>query len=199
MPPEPEPERAIRGRRAARCAGCWLPTALCLCAELPRVTVRTRVVVVMHRREAITSTNTGRLAARMLEGARVRVRGVDDAPAPLPEGRRLVLFPQAGARLLGAADAAGEPAVLLVPDGTWAQARRLIRRDDDFHGAEPVTLPPSAPSRYLLRRHVREGGLCTLEAIAQALAVLEGPGVEEHLMEALDQFVARALRARRGS
>jgi hypothetical protein len=32
-----------------------------------------------------------------------------------------------------------------------------------------------------------------------ALAVLEGPGVEERLMDALDRFVARALRARRGS
>jgi DTW domain-containing protein YfiP len=110
-----------------------------------------------------------------------------------------VLFPQVGARLLGAADAAGEPIVLLVPDGTWSQARRLLRRDDDLGGAEPVTLPPAAPSRYRLRRHVREGGLCTLEAIAQALAVLEGPEVEERLMGVLDRFVALALQARKGA
>lgn len=204
--PAVDPARSIRSRRAPRCAACWLPTALCLCAELPRVAVRTRVVVVMHRREAGTSTNTGRLAARVLEGASLRVRGladrdVDPRPLaePLPGGRRLVLFPQAGARELGADDAAGEPAVLLVPDGTWSQARRLLRREEDLHGAEPVTLPPGALTRYRLRRHAREGGLCTLEAIARALALLEGPGVEERLMEVLDRFVARALQARQGA
>ena len=162
--------------------------------------MKTRVVVVMHRREAITSSNTGRLAARVLEGASVRVRGDLPEPGPLPEGRRLVLFPQVGARLLEGADAdpARGPLVLLVPDGTWSQARRLLRRDDDLQGAEPVTLPPTAPSRYRLRRHVREGGLCTLEAIAQALSVLEGAEVEERLMDVLDRFVARALQARTG-
>lgn len=202
VPPSPPPARArpIRGRRAERCPECWLPTVLCLCAELPRLAVRTRVVVVMHRGEAVTSTNTGRLAARVLEGASVRVRGLVDGrpPEPIPEGRRLVLFPQADARVLGVADATGEPVVLLVPDGTWSQARRLLRRDDDFDGAEPVTLPVAAPSRYRLRRHPLAGALCTLEAIAQALAVLEGPDVEERLMVVLDRFVERALRARTG-
>src|SRR5262245_17476942 len=101
--------RPIRGFRAARCADCRLPVALCVCAHLSRLAVRTRVVIVAHRREAMSSTNTGHLAARMLEGAEVRVHGRrDQAPrAPLPEGRRLVLFPRGDARVLGAEDAAG--------------------------------------------------------------------------------------------
>src|SRR5687767_6335461 len=110
--------RPIRSRRVARCAACWLPRPPCLCAELPRLIVRTRVVVVMHRREAITSTNTGRLAVTMLSGASVRVRGKLEPIAPLPEGRRLVLFPMEGARELGPGDALAGPVVLLVPDGT---------------------------------------------------------------------------------
>jgi DTW domain-containing protein YfiP len=71
----------------------WLPVALCLCAEL-RASPRTRVVVMMHRREAATSSNTGRIAARVLEGARAYMRGGDPAIAvdPLPSGRRPVLF-----------------------------------------------------------------------------------------------------------
>lgn len=200
MQPAPQPARPIRSRRTPRCPACWLPTALCFCAELPRLAVRTRVVVVMHRREAITSTNTGRLAASMLSGARVRVYGRRDeaAPEPLPEGRRLALFPREGARVLVPEDAAGEPPVLLVPDGTWSQARRLLRRDGDLDVAELVTLPPAAPTRYRLRRHAREGALCTLEAIARALGVLEGAKIEEQLIEVLDRFVERSLAARAG-
>jgi DTW domain-containing protein YfiP len=190
----------MRSRRTPRCPGCLLPTALCLCAELPRLAVRTRVVVMMHRREAATSSNTGRIAARVLEGASVRVRGgeAEIDPAPLPSGRRLVLFPAAEARLLTREDAEGEGVVLLVPDGTWSQARRLLRRDAIFQGAEVVMLPPAGPSRYGLRRHAREGSVCTLEAIGQALGVLEGGTIEAQLVEVLDRFVARSQRARKG-
>lgn len=200
MPSESPPAKPMRSRRTARCPDCLLPTALCLCAELPHIAVRTRVVVMMHRREAATSSNTGRIAARVLEGASVRVRGGErsEEPEPLPSGRRLVLFPAAEARLLTPEDAAGEGVVLLVPDGTWAQARRLLRRDDIFQGAEVVTLPPAGPSRYGLRRHAREGGVCTLEAIGHALAVLEGGDVEQRLLAVLDRFVARSRQARLG-
>lgn len=198
---DPPPKRPARGFRAARCADCRLPEALCVCADLPRLAVRTRVVVLMHRREAITSTNTGRLAARMLEGAELRVRPKDpraSAPLPLPQGPRLVLFPREGARTITPDDASGEPPILLVPDGTWAQARRLVTRDPELANADLVTLPPSGPSRYLLRVHAREGALCTLEAIAQALGILEGPAVEGAMMAALDRFVARGRAARGG-
>ena len=190
----------MRSRRTPRCLGCWLPTGMCLCAELPRLVVRTRVVVMMHRREAVTSSNTGRIAARVLEGSSVRVRGGDPAidPDPLPSGRRLVLFPAAEARLLAPEDAEGDGVVLLVPDGTWAQARRLLRRDAIFQGAEVVTLPSAGPSRYGLRRHAREGSVCTLEAIGRALGVLEGAAIEAQLAEVLDRFVARSQRARKG-
>jgi DTW domain-containing protein len=194
--------RMIRSRRLPRCAGCWLPLALCLCAELPRLRVRTRLVVVMHRREAITSSNTGRLAVRSIEGAWLRVRGrIEDAEQePLPEGRRLALFPGPFARVLGPGDAQGEPLTLLVPDGSWTQARKLARRDEDLSAAEAVALPPSGSSRYGLRRSPGEDRLCTLEAIARALGILEGPEVEAALLLALDRFVERTLVVReRGS
>lgn len=193
------PERPIRSRRTARCDACRLPEALCVCADLPRVSVRTRLVVIAHRRELITSSNTGRLATQMIEGARLCVRGARDAVAePLPEGRRLALFPREGARVLDPEDARGERVVLLVPDGTWPQARRIARRDEALAAADLVMLPTTAPSRYRLRRHAREDALCTLEAIALALGILEGPAVEEALIAALDRFVERGLRARAG-
>jgi DTW domain-containing protein YfiP len=83
------------------------------------------------------------------------------------------------------------PLVLVVPDGSWSQARKIARRDPLAQGAEHVTLPPGAPSRYGLRRSPRAGGLCTLEAIARALGILEGGEVEPALLAVLETFVAR--------
>lgn len=191
----------MRSRRLVHCEGCGLPVAVCLCAELPRLQIATRVVLVMHHVEAFRGSNTGRLAVRMLAGAEVRLRGgqTQGLPsAPLPEGRRLLLFPSPGARVLSVADAAPGPAVLLVPDGSWRQARRVGLREPIAQDAERVVLPPGAPSRYTLRVMRREGGVCTFEAIARALAILEGPAVEAAMMPLLDEFLRRFEHARQG-
>jgi DTW domain-containing protein YfiP len=171
---------------------------MCVCGDLPRLAARTRVVLLTHRIERTKSTNTGRLVARLLEGAEIRERGELDPKErpPLPEGRRLILFPAPEARELSRDDGRGGPVVLLVPDGNWSQARRAFNRDPDAKGAEPVTLPEGAPSRYGLRRAPRDGSLSTLEAVARALGVLEGAALEREMMAAFDTWVERATRVR---
>jgi len=161
--------------------------------------VATRVVIVMHHVETRRASNTGRLAARIL-GADVRLRGTRTPipRAPMPEGRRLLLFPAATARVLREEDGRRGPVVLIVPDGNWKQASRVMHRDEDAIGAEIVTLPAGPPSRYRLRRRPNEGALSTFEAIARALAILEDPSIEGEMMRALDLFVERTLVLRGG-
>lgn len=190
---------AIRTRRLPRCEACWLPVPTCICAELPRLQSRTRVVLVMHHVERNKSSNTGRLLARMLpEAVRLRIRGEKDAspPPPLPAGRRLLLFPDPTAPELSPEMAAAGPLVLIVPDGTWSQARRMARRDPDAAAATPVRLPEGPVTRYGLRRNPREGTVSTLEAVARALGILEGPALEGPLMNAFALFVERSLYVR---
>jgi len=186
----------IRSRRLERCDRCGLATALCLCAELPRVATRTNVVLVMHKNELGRTSNTGRLALAVLERAKLSVRGVlggsRDEPPP---GRRLVLFPAQGARELAARDAA-DSLTLVVPDGSWKQARRMLSREAWARDAEVVRLPPTSSGRYDLRRQTREGALCTFEAIARALGLLEGGELERELLGVLDAFLVRVRHMR---
>jgi len=197
-PIQPSDLPRIRARGTPRCRGCGLPEEMCVCGELPRLSVRTRVVLLTHRIERTKSTNTGRLVARLLEGSSIRARGELEPKErpPLPEGRRLVLYPAPDARELSPEDARGDPVVLLVPDGTWNQARRAFNRDPDVMGAEPVKLPAGMPSRYGLRRAPRDGTLSTLEAVARALGILEGAAIERQMMAAFDKWVERATRVR---
>jgi len=158
--------------------------------------VTTRVVVVMHRNERLKSSNTGRLARRVLDGAQLIVRGMPGASdPPVMGGKRLVLFPGSHAEEL-APSHGGPNVVLLVPDGSWSQARKLVQRDPIFTGATPVCLPDPPPSRYLLRRHVRESTVCTFEAIARAMGILESTTIEEEMLAIFDLFQARVLIAR---
>lgn len=190
---EASPRRRTRNYQP-RCDGCGLPFPYCVCGRLTAIDARTRIVVVMHRNERLKMSNTGRIVARLIHRTEIRVRGtLANVERPLPEGRRLVLFPGTAARELTPADR-GPDNVLLVPDGSWSQARKLAHRDPLLAEGEWVRLPEgTAESNYRLRRNRRPGGVCTLEAIARALAILEDdPAIEAHLLQGFDVFQRRA-------
>jgi DTW domain-containing protein YfiP len=180
--------------RVRRCPDCHLHRSLCLCALVPRVETRTRVVLVMHQLELNKPTNTGCLAVRCLPNSEVVVRGREAshrAPAPFP-GLPLLLFPHAGAQPLERFRHGDQPVTLIVPDGTWRQAARVRRRVPGLEGIPCVALPPRT-SGYRLRQSVRPGRLSTMEAIARALGVLEGAAVEEPLAHIHQVMVDRTL------
>jgi DTW domain-containing protein YfiP len=185
-----------------RCPDCWLHRTLCLCALVPRVLTRTRLVLVTHQLEVRKPTNTGRLAVRCLPNSAVVVRGAGgDASTPWREAAApVLLFPHAGAEPLERWRDHPAPVTLVVPDGTWRQAARARRRLAGLGDIPCAALPagasaPPAGARPALplRRQVRPGRLSTLAAIARALGILEGSAVEEPLAHILRVMVDRTL------
>lgn len=185
-----------RSNSAQRCDSCRLPRPLCVCSRLPRIAARTALVLVVHREEERKTTNTGLLAARCLPHARVVVVGDRARPPPAPllaqHERAVLLFPDACALPL-AHYADGAPLTLVVPDGSWRQASKIARRAPGLDALPRVALPAGTPSAYRLRSEPRAGGLATLEAIAAALAVLEGEALVAPLLDAFRCFVDRTL------
>ena len=173
---------------------------LCICTLIPRLTPRTRVAVVLHHREARKPTNTGQFAARCLERSSVTIIGERDHPYDLPpigdHELPLVLFPDDDAQPIASYRGSPRPIVLFVPDGTWRQASKLPRRIAALSALPRVTLPDAGRTAYQLRSEVREGGLATFEAIARALAVLEGdagPAIEQAMTAVFRIMVDRTL------
>jgi|RhiMetdeSRZDD1v2_1073273.scaffolds.fasta_scaffold701127_2 tRNA-uridine aminocarboxypropyltransferase len=159
-----------------------------MCDELVVLQHRTPVMVVMHPIEIQKSSNTGQLAARVLSQA-----AIQPSTEPFDFGPSLLLFPHESARALTVEDA-GTP--LVVPDGSWRQARRIARRIHQTNGAEFVRLVDVPATRYPLRRGSRSDTLSTFEAIVEALAILEGPHIAPRLMRVFDRFVMRILSLR---
>lgn len=188
----------FRGQYVARCPECRLESKRCICADIPTFDLRTRILVLMHFREAPKTTNTGRFLPRMSPSARMMVRGTPFAvPEPIeiaPGVRPLVLHPDAQHEL-GPEDAEQEN-LLLVPDATWSQTRRMLRREPVLLEARRVRLPPGPKTRYRLRFDARDGHLATLEAVAHALGILEGAQVRDEILAFLEEFIARTLLTR---
>ena len=89
-----------------------------------------------------------------------------------------------------------DKAVLVVPDGTWRWSRRLWRHEAVLRKLRRVMLPPGPPSIYRLRRERESAHLCTYEAVARALGLLEGQELETAMMAPFPEVVERTMKAR---
>jgi DTW domain-containing protein YfiP len=204
--------KSVARMREFRCPRCQLRQVLCICDEIPRIALATRVVVVMHWREARVATNSARIMTAALPNSEIRLRGGPigvDTPlvtADLlahPAGA-VVLFPSEHAAPLtpelwqSHRERTGAPPTLIVPDGTWSQARRMVRREALFKAFPHVKLPPeaAAPSRYV-KPETAEGCVSSFEAIARALGIIESREVQARL-ETLFEMTVERIRYSRG-
>jgi len=159
------------------CYACFKPAPLCLCGRVPVVANRTRITIVQHPRERRHPIGTARIARLGLSEASLVVpRGV--APRTLavaldPAPGTALLFPGPEARDLADLEPGERPSGLVVLDGTWSQARALLRENPALGALPRVSLQPKAPSRYRIRKPPRRQVLSTIEAIVEALPLLE--------------------------
>jgi DTW domain-containing protein YfiP len=174
--------------------------SLCVCALIPRLETRTRLLLVIHRAEERKPTNTGVLAAECLVNSDVVVRGHvthESKELTIPEGTQPVfLFPHEDAVNIVDFKKPTAPVTLIVPDGTWRQASKVRNRVPGLRGIPCVSLGLGEPSIYRLRAEAHAHGLATIEAIARALGVLEGPHVQQAMEEVFRSMVDRTLWAR---
>src|SRR5512144_214293 len=86
------------GKAKERCSACGASLTLCMCAEVPRLELRTKIALVIHHRELSRSSNTGLLALQSLVNSEVRIRGegretLDLSDLLSPDYRTLLFFP----------------------------------------------------------------------------------------------------------
>lgn len=190
-------------RDPAPCPACRLQGWLCVCAHAPRMTIRTPLVVVAHVRDLGRTSNTVRLLALAVRGAAVLCHGARPGPADpavhVPAGATpVVLFPGHGARPLTPELVAAlpSPPALVVPDGNWRQASRMVKRVPLLAGAVKVALPDRAFAGAAVRRNQEGHHMSTYEAVAQALGVLEGEAVAGPLFDFYRRATDRMLLVR---
>ena len=181
-----------------QCSRCLRPLTHCLCALIPSLDSRTRVLLLQHPSEVNHALNTARLAALGLNNAQVLVGEVfEDLPALLsvPGYQARLLFPADDAQPLHAYAPDDQPLLLVVPDGTWRKARKLLHLNPLLAALPRVALAEGAVSRYRLRKAPGPGALSTVEAIVQALQVLEAPVTFDLLLNPFEALIEGQIAA----
>jgi DTW domain-containing protein YfiP len=191
------------GKAKQRCSVCGASLTLCMCAEVPRLDLRTKVALVIHHRELSRSSNTGLLALQSLVNSELRIRGdsreaLDLSDLLSPRYRTLLFYPSADAleldRELVCRDS--RPIQLIVPDGTWRQARKIHSRHPELRNIPRVKISAANRGTFQLRAQSRPERMATLQAIACAMRIIEGDLVAARLMKLYHARVDRTLRAR---
>lgn len=163
----------------ATCPQCRRPTSVCYCAALPRLETRTRVVILQHPRERDMPIGTARMASLCLAGAELHV-GLrwDGHPALAraladPARPAIMLYPGEGARDILREPPPG-PVTLIVVDGTWAQAKVVVRDNPVLRALPRYAFAAPEPSQYRIRREPTVEVVSTIESLMYALGALEG-------------------------
>jgi DTW domain-containing protein len=197
------PTESSRKKPADRCKTCLMRREHCLCSDIPSINISTKIILVVSKREIIVPTNTGRLACQALKNSVILIRGDRDHPIELKKhidhiNHALVLYPSDDAEQLTPEFVATlpRPLTLVVPDGNWRQTYKMRRRDPTIAALRPVTLVNGSPSQYRVRHETKAGGLATIEAIARALGILEGPDVQRTLETIMNIMVSRTMASR---
>ncbi|UVM23301.1 tRNA-uridine aminocarboxypropyltransferase [Pseudomonas wadenswilerensis] len=182
------------------CERCLRPQAHCLCPLIPSLDSRTRVLLLQHPSEVRHALNTAKLAALGLRNAQLQVGEVFEDLAELLEApgyRSVLLFPGDEAQPLVAYgdDQDDRPWQLVVPDGTWRKASKLLHLNPLLGALPRVTLTQVQPSRYRLRKAPQPGALSTLEAVVQALNVLEAPQNFDALLKPFEALIEGQIAA----
>jgi DTW domain-containing protein YfiP len=170
---------------------------------VPRLDLRTKISLVIHHREMTRSSNTGLLALKSLVNSELRIRGesregLDLSDLLSPRYRTLLFYPSADAveldRELVCRDP--RPIQLIVPDGTWRQARKIHSRHCELKDIPRVKISAPNQATFQLRAQSRPEGMATLLAIACALGIIEGDLVAARLTNLYHARVDRTLSAR---
>ncbi|MDF9905767.1 tRNA-uridine aminocarboxypropyltransferase [Pseudomonas sp. AP3_22 TE3818] len=181
-----------------QCPRCLRPQSHCLCPLIPSLDSRTRVLLLQHPSEVNHALNTARLAALGLNNAELIVGEVfENLPVLLnqPGYQARLLFPGDGAQPMQAYAPTDESMLLVVPDGTWRKARKMLHLNPLLAALPRVTLAEGGVSRYRLRKAPGPGALSTVEAIVQALEALEAPTSFAPLLKPFEALIEGQIAA----
>ncbi|OLQ93682.1 DTW domain-containing protein [Vibrio ponticus] len=185
--------------QATPCPSCGLHHQ-CVCHLVPHFEAPVHIALLMHENELKRDTNTGKW---LLQAIPSSSQHVWQRRSPCPELIKLIkndryqvylVYPTDNSVSLNTvkqeADNTGKIPLLIILDGTWQEAGKMLRKSEWLSDLPCVHLEPSEQSDYQLRRNQQQGHLCTLEVGSEIIKEL---GLNEQA-QALNTFFHHYMR-----
>ncbi len=178
------------------CLRCRRPASVCWCGDVTHVESQTRVVFIQHPRESRVPVSTCRMAHLSLPNSELHIglgaQGVPRLEDLCRQEGTAVLFPSEGA--VDVRELATPPKTLIVVDGTWSNAKKVVEKCPVLKKVPRVAFTPDKPGNYRIRKEPEAHCVSTIEAVAFVLEHLEkSPGRFSPMLSAFDAMVERQL------
>ncbi len=202
------------------CSCCLQPQFGCYCKEIERIDPKMKVVILIHPIEVKRRIATGRMSHLCLINSHL-IKGQDftnsqELNSILNDSRYqpVILYPGHHSANISEIPleqqkqmfSSEKKLALIVIDGTWATAGRMIRQSQNLIDLPRVCFTPSRLSQFRVRKQPAPECLSTIEAIHQTIdllkPVLQLPEAwSEHnkLLKVFDSMVERQLSCIRDS
>lgn len=189
-----------------RCERCRINADHCICKNLKDVKTKTFVTLITHQKEFFLPSNTGFIYDKVCgDQSEILIRGIKEKPLDLNtqltfKAPPLILYPTEDASEVNDDWVVENPGPfhLIVPDGNWTQARKIVKRETKLNEIPAVVVKTQRSSSYLLRTQEHENQLCTMEAIIEFLKYFEDSSVIEQLENNFQLFNSTMFKLRSG-
>lgn len=179
------------------CEFCALPLFNCICNEIKKVKIKTKFIILSTEKEIERPSNTARLLklinndTEIIKWERTKISKELEGYLNNDKYKLCLVFPALNdddkKRILSNDDLIEEnkEIISILIDGTWQEAKKIIRKSPYLNKLPLISLNLGEPSSFDLRRGVKDGTLCTIEA---AIEVIKLMGEKENAKIINDDF-----------
>ncbi len=165
-PPHPD---TFNGRPT--CFQCMRPASHCVCNLVTPFHAHFNVLILQHPHERKKYHGTAKLVLKGIKNSKL-LGGLQFDQAELEKecspGNTFLLFPGESA-VDGASAHLKESSTVIVIDGTWSEAGKIVRRNPVLQTLPTLTFTQELRSRYRIRKQPRNNYLSTVECVAHLL------------------------------
>ncbi|NOH72660.1 DTW domain-containing protein [Vibrio pectenicida] len=165
-----------RGSKVNRCLFCQVEQNLCLCPYQPEVDADIAIILLFSSNEVFKPSNTGRLILDTItEGYAYQWSRTNPDKQMLellnkPQYQPIVVFPKDNVESkFRVSDLNctwlnnGKKPLLIFLDGSWREARRMLRKSPYLDSLPVLSISPQSLSQYAMRRSDNTQHLATAE------------------------------------
>ncbi len=192
----------------AICLQCLKSQVTCYCGEIKKFKTKFKIILLQHPMERRKAIGTARMTHLAIENSTLIVgKDFNDNPQvnallrnpelycvvlfPGPQSLNLSLLPQHERTTWFPTE---KQLVILVIDGTWASAKRMLRQSPNLLELPQICFTPQRPSEYKIRQQPKEHCVSSIEAVHQLLEILEPATRADHLLELFRGMVELQIR-----
>ncbi|MCM0606183.1 MAG: DTW domain-containing protein [Xanthomonadaceae bacterium] len=178
------------------CLSCFRAKRICYCGEIRPITPQTQFVILRHKLERKRSIGTAQMTRLSLTNSLLIT---DDHFEDHPEIIRIleshsfnkyVLFPGPSSITIDTTALPNDqPRIVFVIDGTWLDAKQILRMNPKIAAIQKISFLPGRLSEYGFRKQPAPHCLSTIESIHHVLNLTEPSLNSESLLHVFKHMV----------